>query len=132
MAYHDNVAGNAGGQHRTSEDVDIITPAAGTNATAHVVNNIETGEWLEYTIDVPATGTYTIELHVSSELPTSRFHVEIDGADVTGPIPVPSTGWWGTFTWLGTTGVNLAAGQHVLRVHAEEQYFNLDAIRVTQ
>ena len=132
VAYHDNVAGNAGGQYRTGEDVDIITPAPGTNATGHAVNNIETGEWLEYTIDVPATGAYTVELHVSSEFTTSRFHVEIDGVDVTGPITVPSTGWWGTFTWLGKTGVNLTSGQHVLRVVSEQEYFNLDAVRVTQ
>jgi Carbohydrate binding module (family 6) len=132
VAYHDNVTGNAGGEYRTSEDVDIYTPAAGTNATGPVVNNIETGEWIEYTIDVPSTGTYNIELHVSSEFTTSRFHVEIDGVDVTGPVTVPSTGWWGTFTWLGKTGVSLAAGQHVLRVHSEQEYFNLDAIRITQ
>jgi hypothetical protein len=96
------------------------------------VNNIQTGEWLEYTIDVPATGTYNIELHASTEFTTSRFHVEIDGVDVTGPITVPGTGWWGTFAWIGKSGVTLAAGQHVLRVVAEEEYFNLDALRVTQ
>ena len=132
VAYHDNVAGNAGGQYRTSEDVDIYTPAAGTNATGHAVNNIETGEWLEYTIHVPSTGAYNIELHVSSEFTTSRFHVEIDGVDVTGPITVPSTGWWGTYAWLGKPGINLTAGNHVLRVVSEQEYFNLDAIRVTQ
>jgi hypothetical protein len=132
VAYHDNVAGNAGGQYRTGEDVDIYTPGSGTNATGHAVNNIETGEWLEYTIHVPAAGAYTIELHASSQFTTSRFRVEIDGTDVTGPVTVPSTGWWGTFAWVGTTGVSLTAGNHVLRVHAEEQYFNLDAIRITQ
>jgi hypothetical protein len=80
---------------------------------------------------VPSTGTYTIELHASSEMTTGRFHVEIDGADVTGPITIPSTGWWGTYAWLGTTGVSLTAGNHVLRVHAEQEYFNLNAIRIT-
>jgi hypothetical protein len=54
VAYHDNVPGNAGGLYRTGEDVDII--AAPGNATGHVVNNIETGEWLEYTIDVAPPG----------------------------------------------------------------------------
>jgi hypothetical protein len=44
---------------------------------------------------------------------------------------VPSTGWWGTFTWLGKTGVSLGVGNHVLRVHSEQEYFNLDAIRIT-
>jgi hypothetical protein len=131
VAYHDVAAGNAGGQYRASEDVDIYSPASGTNATGYAVNNIQTGEWLEYTLDVPSTGTYTIELHASSEMTTGRFHVEIDGADVTGPVSVPSTGWWGTYAWYGTSGVSLAAGQHVLRVYAEQEYFNLNAIRIT-
>jgi hypothetical protein len=131
VAYHDAVPGNAGGQYRTSEDVDIVTPGAGTNATGHAVNNFETGEWLEYTINVATAGTYTIELHVSSEFTDSRFHLEIDGVDVSGPVTVPSTGWWGTFTWLGKTGVSLGVGNHVLRVHSEQEYFNLDAIRIT-
>jgi Carbohydrate binding module (family 6) len=132
VAYHDAGSGNAGGQYRTAEDVDILAPSSGSNASGYVVNNIQTGEWLEYTIDVSTTGTYTIELHASTEWTTSRFHIEIDGTDVTGPITVPSTGWWGTFAWLGKTGVTLAAGNHVLRVVAEEEYFNLDAIRITQ
>ena len=131
-AYHDLAAGNAGGQYRTSEDVDILAASTGSNATGYVVNNIQSGEWLEYTIHVPAAGTYNIELHVSSEFTTSRFHVEIDGTDVTGPVTVPSTGWWGTFAWYGTTGVSLTAGNHVLRVHAEQEYFNLNAVRITQ
>ena len=130
VASHDNVPGNAGGLYRTSEDVDIIT-APGSNATGHVVNNIETGEWLEYTIDVAAAGAYTIELHASSEFTNCRFHVEIDGADVTGPVTVPDTGWWGTFAYVGATGVSLTAGTHVLRIHSEQEYFNLDEIRIT-
>jgi hypothetical protein len=42
VAYHDNVAGNAGGQYRTAEDVDII--AATANASGFVVYNFETCE----------------------------------------------------------------------------------------
>jgi len=42
-------------------------------------------------------GLRRIEALVSSEFTDSRWHAEIDGVDVTGPIAVPSTGWWGTF-----------------------------------
>ena len=65
VAYIDRVAGNAGGQYRTAEDVDII--ASGDSAGGgYVVNNFETGEWLTYTISVPTTGDYDIELRASS------------------------------------------------------------------
>jgi hypothetical protein len=130
VAYHDNVAGNAGGQYRTSEDVDII--AAPCNATGYVVNNFETGEWLEYTFTVATAGSYSIQLNASSEFTNSAFHLEVDGVNVSGTVTVPSTGWWGTFAWVGPSGISLSAGQHTLRVVSDTQYFNLDAVRITQ
>ncbi len=126
LAYHDLTPGNAGGQYRTNVDVDIISPSPGM----YVVNDFQTGEWLAYTIDVAQSGTYRIEALASSEFPTRQWHAAIDGMDVTGPVLVPNTGWWGTFQWTGQGGVTLTAGQHTLTVYADEQYFNLDSIRI--
>ena len=125
VAYHDLVPGNAGGLYRTTEDVDIIA-----NGTGYAVNNIQTGEWLTYSINVAQTGTYRIEAAVSSQFTTSRWHVEIDGVDRTGSILVPSTGSWGTFQYIGKSGVSLTPGQHILKIYAEQEYFNLDALRL--
>jgi hypothetical protein len=127
VAYHDSSPGNTGGLYRTSEDVDIV--AAIGNATGYVVMRIETGEWLEYTIDVAAAGLYRVELNASSRFASSRFHVEVDGADVTGPVVVPKTGRR-RFELVGAGGVNLSSGAHVLRVYSERAYFDLDAIRI--
>ena len=127
VTWHDLVAGNQGGFYRTNTDVDIIAPVG--NAVGAVVNNFQTGEWLEYTISVAQTGTYRLEAAVSSEFATSRWHAEIDGVNVTGSVAVPNTGWWGTFQWIGVGGIPLAAGQHVLRLYADEEYFNIDSLR---
>jgi hypothetical protein len=124
VAYHDLTPGNQGGQYRLDVGVDIIS-----NPNGYAVNNFETGEWLTYTINVTQSGTYRIEALVSSQFDTSRWHIEIDGVNVTGSILVPNTGSWWTFQWVGKSGVTLTAGQHALRVFAEQQYFNLDAIR---
>jgi chitodextrinase len=126
VAYHDNVKGNAGGQYRLSEDVDIIVSTAG----GYVVNNFETGEWLAYTINVAASALYDIEIRASSQFSNSAFHVEIDGVNVTGTVTVPNTGEWNIFQWVGKKGVALAAGLHVLKIVADQQYFDLNAIRV--
>ena len=132
VAYHDNVAGNAGGQYRTGEDVDIIVAPA-LEGGGYVVNNFETGEWLEYTIDVPAAGFYRPELRVSnnnwSPSPAFRFAIEGRG-DLTAAITVPSTGSWDTFQWVGGEPAYLAAGQQVLRVVALRQYFNVGSVRI--
>lgn len=127
VAYHDNVAGNTGGQYRLNEDVDIVLSSDAMGG-GYVVNNFETGEWLAYTIGVAAAGQYDISLRVSSTFSTSAFHVEIDGVNVTGSVPVPNTGNWSTFQWVGKTGVSLAAGRHVLKVVADQEYFNLNSI----
>jgi hypothetical protein len=132
VAYHDNVKGNAGGQYRTSEDVDIIVSSDSLGG-GYVVNNFETGEWLAYTVNVATSAQYDIGLRASNDnwSPPPRFHIEIDGVNVTGSVTVPNTGSWNTFQWVGKLGVPLTAGRHVLKIVADQQYFNLNSIRVT-
>src|SRR5437773_8370864 len=130
VAYHDNVAGNAGGQYRPNEDVDIIVSSDSAGG-GYVVNNFESGEWLNYTVNVQTTTNYDIELRVSSQFSTSAFHIEIDGQNVTGSVVVPNTGNWNTFQWVGKQGIALTAGQHMLKVFADQQYFNLNSVTVT-
>jgi hypothetical protein len=128
VAYHDNVAGNAGGQYRPNEDVDIVLDAA----AGYVVNNFESGEWMIYTVNVPGAGNYDLAINASNNFtPNSAFHVEIDGANVTGSVVVPMTGSWSTFQWVTKGNVALAAGTHRLKLYCDVQYFNVNQLRVT-
>ncbi len=131
VAYHDNVPGNAGGQYRPNEDVDIIV-SSDSDGGGYVVNNFETGEWMKYTINVQTATNHDIELRVTSAFADSAFHVEIDGVDVTGRISVPNTGSWSSFQWVGKKGIPLSAGNHVLKIVADQQYFDLNSVRVLQ
>ena len=129
VAYHDKVPGNAGGQFRPTEDVDIIlSPDPGLGP--YVVNNFQTGEWLLYTINVPAAGTYNIDIRASTTYSNSAYHIEIDGRNVTGTVSVPRTGSWTSFKWGGRKRVQLSAGTHLLKIVSDQEYFNLSAIRV--
>jgi hypothetical protein len=47
----------------------------------------------------------------------ATFHVEVDGIDAAGPIAVPNTGGWQTWQTITTSGISLAAGDHVIRVY---------------
>jgi carbohydrate binding protein with CBM6 domain/beta-propeller repeat-containing protein len=131
VAYHDNVPGNAGGQYRPNEDVDIIV-SSDSDGGGYVVNNFETGEWMKYTINVQTATNHDIELRVTSAFADSAFHVEIDGVDVTGRISVPNTGSWSSFQWVGKKGIPLTAGKHVLKIVSDQQYFDLNSVRVLQ
>jgi hypothetical protein len=97
IAYHDIVAGNLGGVYRTNVDVDIRATAGASNG--YVVYYAEAGEWLEYTINVPTAGNYEVGVYYSSGFANGdgKFHIEIDGVDVTGQLTASATGGSGGF-----------------------------------
>jgi hypothetical protein len=124
IAYHDTTPGNQGGFYRTAEDVDIVSPYP----LGFVVSNIETGEWLTYSVNVNQTGIYRLQTLISSETSSGRFRMELDGIDKSGTISVPNTEWFGRFRWIVRDGISLTTGQHVLRIYVERGSFNLDTI----
>jgi len=130
VAYHDNIAGNAGNAaFRTSEDIDIRTS---TGSTSPVITNFETGEWVTYTINVATAGTYDLSVRASNNMGTTvSQHFELDGVNV-GTVSIAATGAWDTFDWHTKTGVTLPAGQHVLKLYADQQYATIDQIRVVR
>ncbi|HZM33731.1 MAG TPA: Ig-like domain-containing protein [Burkholderiales bacterium] len=130
VAYRDLSSGNAGGQYRTSEDVDIVNSGSDP-LSAYAVNGFQTGEWLAYTVNVPADGKYDIAVNAATNYSsTPAFRVEVDGVNVTGKLSVPSTGSWSSFKWVGKQGVDLKAGKRVLKVVSEAEYFNLNGMSV--
>ena len=113
IAYYDTNAGNRGGTYR-STDVDIAPTTDG--GAGYNVGWTKAGEWLKYTVSVASTGTYTLETRLATIGTGATFHVEVDGVDRTGPIPVPDTGTWDAWRTIATTGISLTAGQRVVRV----------------
>jgi Tol biopolymer transport system component len=129
IAYHDRTTGNSGGSSYRNTDVDIWEDDG-----RKIVNYTQSGEWLEYTINVGATSTYSLVTHVWATSTGGSFHIEIDGVDVTGTLTVPNTGW-GNWDTVIKTGVQLTGGQHVMRlvfegVNTSGGAGNFDAIRI--
>lgn len=132
-AYHDLDAGNNGGEYR-SGDVDVRSKSTASNG--FVVFNAAAGEWLEYTINVTAAGTYDIGATSASRLAGGTYHIEIDGVDVTGTLTAPATRSWWDFQYAGRSGVSLTAGPHVLRLVLDTKGVegieaDFDTIRIT-
>ena len=117
LAYHDLTTANEGGAFRTGEAVDL--EPAGDTGGGYNLAYLLPGEWVEYTVNVAAAGTYNLEARVASLGAGGAFHVEVDGADATGAMTVPNTGGWQAYTTLAKNGITLPAGRHVLRVHAD-------------
>ena len=134
VGYHDNTPGNQGDAgFRTNEDVDLFVANDASGGSAYIVKNFEAGEWLAYTISVPANGNYAIELRAStnSAFPNPAYHIEIDGTNATGTVVLPDTGGWDGYQWLGRKTVALSAGTHVLKLVSETAYFNVNSISVS-
>jgi hypothetical protein len=125
ISYHDTTAANTGGRYRLKEGVDITSASGG-----YAINNFEAGEWLVYTFAVATRGYYDIDLLASSKYSTGAYHLEIDAKPATDVVGVANTSDWNVYKWSAKRRVFLEAGTHSMTVAADQQYFNLDAIRV--
>jgi len=109
ISYHDTTTGSAGGAFRQT-DVDIEATAGGYD-----VGWTAPGEWLAYTVNVGAAGTYNAQFRVASSGTGGTFHLEMNGRNVTGSLTVPNTGGWQTWQTIATS-VTLTAGVQTARL----------------
>jgi len=103
------------------DDVDIEETSDASGE--YNVGWIEDGEWLEYTVDVPE-GTHDLTARVAG-MESAQLAVSIDGEEV-GTLDVPRTGGWQDWETVTGGSVSVAGGQHVVRVTAVGQRFNLN------
>ena len=112
VAYWDKDSTNKGGKYRsTAVDIESTADSGG----GHNVGWIAAGEWLHYTVNVSAAGTYTLEARVAAPSAGGTFHVEFDGVNKTGPMTMPGTGGYQTWTTISKT-VTLSAGTQIMKV----------------
>lgn len=126
--YHDTTTGNAGGVYRTT-DVDIENTK--DSSGARNLGWIAAGEWLAYDIRVPAFGQYRVDVRIASPAAGARFHIEVNGVNVSGSVAIPATGSMQTWVDVPTT-IRLAGGRHTLRFVADTKGFNLNYFTFTK
>jgi hypothetical protein len=86
--YYDTTANNSGGQFRTREDVDIA--AINDGSANYAIDNIETGEWLLYTVNSSPAQT-CLYARVASVQEGGQILVWLDD-DLLATVNVPNTG----------------------------------------
>jgi hypothetical protein len=125
VAYHDLSSGNSGGQFR-SDGVDI--EATTDTGTGYNVGWIQAGEWLEYSVNVTSAGSLNLEARVAATAAGKTFHIELDGANISGTLTVPNTGGWQSWASVTTTTTSLSTGQKILRIVADAGDFNINKV----
>ena len=129
LAYFDSSEGSeTGSTYRSNEDVDIETCTdidGGYNigwATA--------GEWLEYTVNVNASGTYDLDLRVACNGAGRTINVQIGDVAINN-ISIPNTSGWQNWETVSINNIYLIAGEQLMRVTiGETSYINLNYIEV--
>jgi len=125
--YQDSTVGNSvDGSTNVfrSDDVDIKR----LNAAEFAVGQMQTGEWLEYTATFPRSANYSIVTRASTPANDGKLRVEIDGVALS-TVSVQQTSNYGSFVYQVTTGGQISAGTHTIRLFVENQWFDLDWIR---
>ena len=92
-------------------------------ATGVIVGYNQTGDWLEYTVDIAEAGDYVMTASVATESENASFKLSIDGKSV-AEIPVTGTSW-DDFKEV-TAEMELPAGKHILRMDVTAEYFDVD------
>ncbi len=117
---------NGGKSYREGTGVDIYKKSNG-----YIVGYNQAGEWLEYTVKVAATGTYTMNASVASANNTSSFKLSMDGKDITEEIAVPqATSGEDNYDEYNTVEakVSLTEGEHILRFTVTGDWMDIDWI----
>lgn len=121
VAYSDADASNQGAKYR-QDGVDIVDGEKNGFAVGYIVKE----EWLEYSVNVTATGIQNFSAYVSAGGDGGAFQLSIDGTPITDSIAVPNTTSWDTYQTITASTQSISAGPHVLRLTALGSYFNVD------
>jgi N-acetylneuraminic acid mutarotase len=88
--------------------------AGGSNGPP--IEHTGVGQWRDYPIHVPSTGSYVFSATVACPSTGARFHVLFDGVDLTGRLEIPKTADWLDWNTVASRLFRLPAGDHVMRL----------------
>ncbi len=116
-AYFSTAGGNYGGWYRTNPGDDVaIEQCSDTTETAvpYDVCDESLGQWIDYTVNVATTGSYTVTFEMAS-YGGALFHLQDQaGHNLTGELVPPTTDGFEVWAPISTT-INLQAGVQTLR-----------------
>lgn len=131
IGYHDADSENQGTAYRPNDGVDIET--CSDNGGGYNVGYTEAKEWIKYTVNITKSQEYTVEARVATNTNTNKkFHIELDGEDVTGPIILPKTGGWQNWQTVSAVTTKLPAGEKEMKIVFDTDGFNINHINFSE
>jgi hypothetical protein len=93
---------------------------------------IEHGEWLKHTVVVQQSGTFDINLRVSSPNSGGKILIKWDGQNLTDIIDLPATGGWQNWETVSVSNIQLTSGTYSLQIRFLFGSFNYNYIEFIQ
>ncbi len=121
IAYHDNTTGNiVSATYRTNENVD---------SQPNVLQYTSPKEWVNYSVNVQRASRYDIFVSNNYNGDGGKYHLEVDGVDITGSLTVINTQEWSTPDEAKVAAtVQLPAGNHLVKLALDQQGSNGDYV----
>ncbi|MFO7867765.1 MAG: carbohydrate-binding protein, partial [Bacteroidales bacterium] len=132
VAYHDTspeneAIENTGDQAHFYRDEGVDTEVTTDEGTGHAVGYINADEWMEYSVMVEYSGTYTVGFRVASGSNTgvASLGLNVDGQPVVSTLSIPNTNGWDSWITI-EEDIELTAGLHILRLKANQGDWNVN------
>ena len=94
------------------------------------VGNFDEGDFIEYSVQVPAAGCYRAEYRVASQGGSQGFELTFNG-ELKDRFSVPHTGSWSSWVTFQSS-VELSEGEQSLRLDAVGDSFNINWMKFNQ
>ncbi|MBU2985127.1 carbohydrate-binding protein [Saccharophagus degradans] len=116
-----------------AENYTAAHPGVNTEGASDIgggsnIGSFETGRWVDYEINVPTAGVYSIDFRLASQVGDVQFQVKI-GTDVLTTVTVPNTGGWQDYV-TNTYEITLPEGRSTLRLESLDNQWNLNWIEI--
>ncbi|MDN3580566.1 cellulase family glycosylhydrolase [Mucilaginibacter flavus] len=115
--------GNNGYVYR-NDGVDIAKDS--TAYDSYFVDDIEKGEWLQYTVKAITPGTYAVKLKIAAAADDGKITFSVNGVAQT--VAVPSTGGFKKWQTVTVKDVKLKAGSNKIKVYADMGGYNFKSL----
>ena len=104
--------------------IQIGTTTDETN-DENFVGWVDAGDWLEYRVDIPDSGMYTMDFRLASAPGSSGFDIQVNGEVLTSSL-VESSGGWHTWYTETVEDIYLSSGIQTIRLQALEGSWNIN------
>ena len=85
---------------------------------------IDTGDWMEYEVNVPSTGSYNINFRVATRNNGASMQLRVNGNNV-ATVNIGNTGNWQNWT-TSSRNINLSAGVQTIRMTSLGNGYNIN------